>query len=253
MSDRFVLPPRFSSALALGACLSLGVATSGGCAREQETILIERAIAMEGQCLADPTVVTSLSRGTLDVVYGLGYELALHVTNQAEAVDAGARNSGRDDYEVQIEDAVVELSAPQAPELIDALRAADPALVEFSVELAGSSLGGGGELGVIVPVVSQAATVALRDTAASMGLGSNLTIMADVVVRARRSGNVRGRLGLLESRAFQFPIDLCADCLFTCANCEEGQCPAPGEETELTGFLCGNAQDSAIEPANCAD
>src|SRR5690606_739022 len=136
--------------------------------------------------------------------------------------------------------------------ILDRLRAQDPALVNFSVPLQTQSLPGGGELGMNIRIVSQATAVALLPEVESFPAGTTLTLLADIVIRARRSGNVRGNIGIIESRSFQFPIDLCVGCLYSCANCVTTPCPDPTTDA-LAGFLCGNAQDTTIFPTACEE
>lgn len=226
----------------------------GGCAREQESLLVVRAPSWpdDGQCVIDAEEDSTMISGVLDVAYGTQYLLPLEVANQAVARDPEATSSQTDDAELQIQDALVELEIPQAPDVIEALRARDPALVEFSVPLQTISVPGGGSAGVGVPVVSQATSVALRDELGTPG-GVRLTMVANVVVRARRSGNIVGKVGLVPSRSFSFPIDLCNDCLFTCGSCQDGVCPEGfvRGQSALVGFVCGNAQDGIITPVGC--
>lgn len=191
--------------------------------------------------------------GILDLAYGTEYLLPLELSNRSVSRDPEMTSSQVDDAELQVQDALVELEIPQAPDVIDALRARDPALVEFSVPLQTLSVSGSESVGIGVPVVSQASSLALREQVASRG-GIQLTLLANVVIRARRSGNVVGNVGLISSRSFAYPIDLCNDCLFTCAPCEGGVCPEGFDlagGSALAGFICGNAQDGPIYPAAC--
>jgi len=245
-----------SGVLAASVVSGLSIAAGAGCAQEQESLVITRVISWpeDRECFIDPGTDASSIRGFLDVGYGTGYLLPIEVVNQTLSRDPEQSNQGVDTSEVRLRDVIVNLSMPQAPEIIDALRARDPALVEFSAIIPTDSLPGGGSIGLGVEVVTSTAAVALAEELGAFAAGSTLTLGVEVVVRAERSGNTSGNVGLIESRSYNYPVDVCVACSYTCGPCENGVCPDDlPPDPPLAGFICGNAQDGPIYPAACAE
>lgn len=240
---------RTSSVVPLLLCAA--ITASPGCADEQESLIVVRAPAWpdDGECFIDPDSPATMGRGYLDLSWQTPYLMPMHVANQLVSQDVSESNTNTDPGELQLRDAVVNLSLPQAPEVIEAMREQDPALVSFTAPLQSQSLPAGGELGISVEAVTQPAAIALLEQLEAFGADTTLTLLADVVVRASRTGNVVGKIGIVEARSFQFPIELCSGCLFTCNACEGGLCPSP--PYGYSGFICGNAQDGPIWPAVC--
>lgn len=223
----------------------LGLA--GGCADEQESLLVTRVIAWpdDGMCVADPANTASLPRGVLDVFYGTRYTAAIEVLNQLFPQNPMQSSSGTDSSEIQLTEVDVLLSTPQAPEIIDAVAERDVALVDFTTPISTNSLPGQGTAGVFVDVISQGTAVALRDQlVAQLPEGTTLLVLAELTVRGRRTGQP-GRLGSIDARRFSFPIEICIGCLYSgCSICEEQDLAC--DPARVVMPICGNAQDGPV-------
>jgi hypothetical protein len=231
-----------------------GLATSG-CADEQESLIVLRAPAWgsSDECVIDAGQELGLLRGVLDVSFGTPYLLGLAVQSQLVAQSSGATNSGVVTNEVQLLEADVRLSSDNAPEIIDGLEARNEAFVDFTYPLATDSVAPGEAVGVGIEVIGAGASQALAEELAAFdpsGVTSNVTVLAEVVIRGKSSGNTAGDIGIIEARSYSFPINLCFGCLFTCETCEEGICPA--DDPSWHGGVCnGLAQDLPIVPSSC--
>jgi hypothetical protein len=223
-----------------------------GCAENEESLIVLMAPAWEmTDCIitAD-TRAASLPYGILDLNYGTPYAMPAILLNNTAEQAPNDNNSGVQSNELQLLDADVDLSLPQAPEVIDALRDIDGALVSFNVPLSSNSLPPGGAAGVLVEVIPQRTAMQLRDElAARVGANAKLTVQAAVQFHASRSGNTIGKVGEIDARDFSFPIQVCFGCLTTCVSCPDAECPV--EATEWGGGICGNAQDLEVYPAVC--
>lgn len=299
-----------SLAVALAALPMLG-----SCADQQESIIIAGAPAwMGGQCSVQVPAMFYLSRGRLDVRYATEYMVPLEIQNQLLLQSTDSTNSGTDNSELQISGVDVRLSSPQRPDLIDRLVAEEgEAFIDFTPAVPTQSLTGGSSLGFIVTGIPAATSAKLAEyrvaeaiaagdaaaesfAAANTGateaevLGARLsaengvlqsveTIVVSMVVRARRSGNSSGNgVGEIESREFEFPVDVCHGCLTTCVDCSfevdldadgedetiNGECPdasvrgTPTSRLFLGDFVgtnlnCPSAQDDVFQPAVCSN
>lgn len=235
-------------------------ALSTACAGEQESLIVTHVPVWpdDGECLVDPGENTGMLRGTLDLGFATPYLMPAILQNQLVPQQGAAQNSGVDNSELQLMSADVELELPQAPEIIEGLREIDDALVDFRVQLASVSIPGGASHGVAVEAIPRATAIALAEdvltfqpgTPVVPGAPSVLQVVANVTFAASRTGNTSGRIGKVESRQFSFPIDVCVGCMIDCSECPNRTCPA---EPIWTGFICGNAQDAVLVPAQCTD
>ncbi len=234
--------------------LLMGLMAATGCAREQESLIVRGAAAWtDGECIVDGANDVSMGRGTLDVAFGSPYIMPVILQNQLLTQPAMTSNNGIDNGEMQLIGADVTLRMPQAPDVLEDVAAQDAAFVEFSADLAAISIGAGERQGLSVEVVSQGASEAFADSIpVTLSAESEPTLLADVVFRARRTGNKVGAVGEVESRVFTYPIRLCLNCLFTCVGCVDGQCPVD-DVGGFNGGICGAAQDRAVGPRVCAD
>jgi hypothetical protein len=235
---------RFAAAATLAV-----VPVLGGCADEQEMLVILNAVAWSGpgECAIAGATGQVLNNGALDSSFGTGFVAPLLLSN--EQPTNRTTNSGVDSSEVHLRDYDVSLSIPQAPEMADALSAQDAAFVEFSAPLQSISLAGGARQGVIVEVLTPPAVQALdRELNTRFEPGSQITVVAEIVIHAERTGNSVGNLGVISSRTFTYPIRVCSGCLIDCSPCEGGACPA---EDSYAGGVCDNAQDFPLVPLSC--
>lgn len=235
------------------ATLVVGAALLGGCSQNEESLIVLNAPSWpdDGECVVMPsTDGASLSNGLLDLSFATPYIMPATLLNNTPALEEGDNNAGIDTNELQLLDADVDLSMPQAPEIIDQLRDQDSALVSFNVPLPTLSIFPEQQQTVLVEVIPQPTAVALASAlSASAGTSARATILANVVFHASRSGNNIGKVGGIDAREFSFPISLCFGCLVTCSTCEGGECPVG--EISLAGGVCGNAQDLPLYPASC--
>lgn len=226
------------------------VALASGCAENQESLIVLMAPAWEEGCvISGDAGAAALPYGTLDLSFGTPYAMpAILQNNTGEG--ATVNNSGVDSNEIQLLDADVDLSMAQAPEIIDALRDRNEALVSFNVPLSTNSIGAGDTQGVLLEVIPQQTSAALADEiTAAFGAQAKLTVEAEVQFHGTRSGNNIGKVGGIDAREFSFPISVCFGCLQTCAGCPGGVCPVG--DFEWAGGVCGNAQDLVVFPAAC--
>lgn len=229
----------------------LGALASFGCAGEQESLIVLHSPAWndEGDCVVDPGNDTALALGVLDVSVRTPYMLPVILQNQLVADEASS--NGIDNGEMQLRSADVVLSMAQQPEIIDALEAQDPALVDFNTPLPTVSLPSGSRQGILLEVVSRAAAEALDAEIAALDTGSRPILSVEVTINARRTGNAVGGIGEVAAREYIFPIQICSGCLLTCATCAGQQCPLETSGMGVVGGVCGNAQDLPYAPIGC--
>ncbi len=224
-----------SAAIAL-ASLSL----VASCADQEESIIIAGAPAWQGPCSVQVPSQLFLARGLLDVRFETEYMLPLEIQNQLLSQSGDTVNSGTDNSELQITGVDVRLSSQQIGGVIDRLENEDEAFVDFSPAVPTNSLSGGGALGFLVAVIptstasklaqyrveaAQEAVAGITDEAQRQStlrgvLARRETVVASVIVRARRTGNNKGKVGEIEAREFQFPIEICHGCTISCSTCE---------------------------------
>lgn len=230
------------------ACLGV---LGAGCADNQESLIVLLAPAWEEEgCVVGASGDEALLIGTLDLAFATPYAMPALVLNNTSDQTAGANNSGIVTNEIQLLDADVDLEIPQAPDVIDALRDMNEALVSFNVPLSTNSIAPGESSGVIVEVIPQQTAVAMGELIqAQFGIDARLTVEANVIFHGSRSGNNVGKVGGVDAREFSFPISVCFGCLLTCATCPGAECPVG--TTSYAGGICGNAQDSYLYPAAC--
>lgn len=235
--------------------IALGLLTAG-CAQEQEALIVQNAVSTGAMgCVVDPNA-TPLLNGVLDMYFGSPYVLLLALQNQLSPQSADMSNGGIDNSEMQLQSADVRITSDQIPGVIDALEAQNEALVDFSVPLASDSLGGGEVQGVAVEVIPRATTEALREQFGShpeLPEGAVPRITVEVIFHARRTGNAVGGVGDVESRLYQYPIDLCVGCLLDFSGCEDGE-PIPNPPYNgFEGGECGSTQNRLWGPPGCDD
>ncbi len=228
----------------LGA-LALGVLQ--GCADEQESLIVRGAVNVDADCVVSPSGIP-LTRGTLDASFGTAYTAGIILFNQL--APQMMNNSGTDNSELQLIEADVDISIPQAPQILANLQARDPSFVSFTQPLPTNSLPGQSEVAVQVDVITAAASRALAEEIQStFSEPVEITVVADIVFHAERTGNRVGKIGDIEARNYSFPIDVGLGNLISCATCENAACP------DTTNYVveCGNAQDAPVVPGPCAN
>jgi hypothetical protein len=244
----------------LVAASLLGGLLLTGCAEQEEALIFLHAPAWPDaedggfkSCSVDPASDTYLPRGLLDISFYSAYDMPGIIFNNLLPTAASDNSSGIPNAEVQMIDADVRLAMPQAEDVIDGVEAQDEALVKFSVNMASNSIEAGERHGILVEVVTPETTEALEgQVLGAYGSGVKIELLANVVINAKRAGGSGGKLGLIQTREFTFPIDLCHGCLRSCLACPGGVCPPEGV-TDWFGGVCRNAQDALLIPYQCAE
>lgn len=256
---------RLSSAIALaGSLLAIP-----GCVGDQESIIILRAIPLGGDdgtdCTADPDGDVSLAGGVVDVSFTTGYKAAFALLNNLQETGVNGTNQGTEASEMKLTEAIVEISFPGNSTIGGAVEAQEPTLVRYSAPLATNSWNGGDTIAPFVDIPP--ATLAAVGTQMEAQGITDLQMVMSVQFRAERSSNSGiGKSGVVESRSFEFPIDVCIGCLRACvptpltttdANDEEVTdelCSAASCQADAVwvGGACRNAQDRAVFPPCCA-
>ena len=255
--------------------LSVAAMMATGCAQEQESLIVLHAPAWgeAGMCVVDGSNDTAMSGGILDVAVGTAYEMPVVLQNQLQGQTSMMTNNQIDNGELQLIGADVTLTMPQQPDVIETV--ADDVgegAIDFTVDVTTLSLGGEERQGFSVEVVPQVTSAAFARAIRShpdLNEQSRPKLIAEVVFRARRTGNRIGKVGEIESRTFSYPIELCLGCLITCAACEDqartetcvmartagisGTANPDAPLTPVAGGICGNAQDFFVAPAYCGD
>jgi hypothetical protein len=235
--------------------LAMGALSLPSCTADQEALLVTNAFVIEqtdeGFCAAGSTI---LSRDVLDVSFNTGYTAAFSVLNNLTQTGVDT-NSGVEGSEMKLTDVIVELSMPSNPEIISGVTAMEPALTRFSTPIATTSFSGQ-ELYTTFVVVPPESITAIGAEMVSSGVGSTTMIMS-VIFRAQRSSNSgAGDSGIVESRSFELPINVCAgtDCLRNCPGVSDGSCSIDECNSGVligSGGVCGNAQSYATAPLCC--
>ncbi len=231
----------------------LGMAV-GGCVENESLVVLGSPLfeAAEG-CQVNAQSDTYAAFGTLDLAFGTPYYMPATVRSQL--ITSEATNSGIQDGEVQLRGADIELAMPQAPEILAAVAARDPAFTRFSWPLPNLSVPPGSRVGVIVPVISGPTAVALSEEIAAQLDNSTafLTLEANVRFTAFRSGDNNGKAGIIEARGYRFPIQVCNTCMLRCACLGVGMaCPSP-EDALYVGGVCGSAQETEMVLEECSE
>jgi hypothetical protein len=179
------------------------------------------------------------------------------IYNNLASTNAEGNDTQIENAEVQLLDADIRLEMPQDDTIIDALEAENQALVEFKVNMPTNSIEPAERHAILLEVVTPSTTAAMRPLIREGYCGGGgdcdvrIELLAHVVVNAKRTGS-SDKFGIIHTREFTYPIDLCDGCLGSCELCPGGVCP-PGGVTEWIGGVCGNAQDAALYPIECAE
>lgn len=222
----------------------------GGCSIEQEALIVLFVPAFGSYtCTADPQSDVSLQRGALDLAYETGYTLPVLLHNNLISRSSMGTNNQVEDGELQLRDVDIVLSMPDAPEVIRQVEGEDPSFVSFTAVLPANSLPPDSTTGVLVDVISsQAAPVFAQAFADNLEPVDHPILVVTLVFHATRTGNSRGSLGVIDSREYTFPIELCQACIgVVCSSCPDEVCPAG---SAVSG-VCGNAQDLPLYPVSC--
>jgi hypothetical protein len=178
--------------------------------------------------------------------------------NGSSSQSTNDTNSGVVTNEIQLKDARVKIDCPQSPELLDGI---DKGAIDFQAALATNSILPGDTAALAVEVLPLQTVRELRMRMMEVMPGANFTVRANVTFRGSRSGNNVGKIGVIEARAFSFPIELCQgdNCLLDCAGCPDdlglaGVCTYEStKQYGVAGGVCGNAQDLPLIPNGCGE
>lgn len=238
----------------LAAAVALGAMALGGCADQEESLIVLHAVAWpeSGECFVDAGSDTTIPRGVADLSVGTGYLAPLVLLNQLPT--SGQTNTGIENNEMQLRSVEVDLAMPQAPEIIDALEAQNEAFVSFEQNLASDSIGPGERHAASVDLITSPAAAVMSEqirNAFPDQPNVRLVVEATVVYKALQTGNTVGRFSEVEAREYVFPVEVCNGCLIDCSACPMGACPSP--LGALQGGVCGNLQDLPATPAACSE
>lgn len=240
---------KYSFGLSAAGLLSVALLT-GSCAKQEESLIVTRALVVESPCSISTGSNTSLARGFVDLSFDTAYWAAFELKNNLVSTASDKTSSGVNTSELYIDSVDVVLDTPQDSSIIAAVEAVDPALVDFNQIQASNSLQGQDILGTWVEI-PEATFDALRNAmAAKYDDDVRLTLTMTVTFRAVRASNKGvNDFGEIEAREFTLPIEMCVNCLRDCSACGSG---CDGDTTVGSG-LCGSAQDGATVPASCVD
>jgi len=235
------------------ALLAIGVGT--GCADEQEALIVVRSVFPSAEMDDTSTSCTwpddnsSLRSGELDVAVGGAYTLAPELFNNLQARGTST-NSGVDDSELRLDPTVdITLNLPGYVADAMALGPDGQALpLSYGATIASDSLAPGSSFVPLVKVIPFEHSTAL---ASAIAPGEKAQVSVDLVFHATRTGNSRGNVGVIDSRAYRFPIELCNGCMLNSCLCDGGDECVP--DTEVYLGLCFVGQDASLtNPASCS-
>lgn len=228
------------------------------CANEQEPLIVLYAVLgekgstdpLDFECtfMLEPDVFHA--RGSFDVATGSLYTIFPVLSNNL-AVRQQMTNSGVNDSELQLASNVdITLNLPS--DVRDAMGTGTDGSalpLSFQSNLATQSLNPGDLMGAHIPVIPPEYAVALQS---AVGTDELVDVTVDVVYHATRTGNSRGNTGVLDSRAFTFPITLCNGCTVVACSCDENDECVTG--TEVFGGFCSPGSDFVPSmPFDCAN
>lgn len=235
LSSRFVRVSLFAGLAALTA--------GSACVQDQDFLIVDRAIWFNGRdnCGLSGSEDTPLAMA-VDVKFDTRIGMAfLVINNQTPNPNS---NTGIDDSEILIESADVMLSFSGG-----ALSGA-----AFEAQVPTNSIPGGESQTFLIQVP---ATVSESLRATMQGLPSTAyeTLEMEVVFKGRKNGQVgkNSKLGVVETRPYIYPFEVCYGCLEYCqteANCDDPSILCP-TETEWDGS-CGFAQGVSIVHPSCS-
>jgi hypothetical protein len=238
-------PRRFGS---LAVPLALALAAGSGCARQEESILVTRALPITSPCVADVNAPDALQQGVLDLSFDTAYLASFEVFNNLAQKGQTSNATGVDTSELHLKEVDVSLDTPQDSTVIDRVKSSGAGLAEYTDPVATVSLLGQDSSAAFAEV-HQPTVEALRNAvSAAHGTDVELLLTMDVTFRAVRASNVGvNNVGEIEARTFTLPISMCFGCLRDCSTCG-GACDS---DTAVGSGLCGNAQDGPTIPESC--
>ena len=227
------LSSRLARAGLLAGLMTLTAGTA--CVQEQDFLIIKNAVWFDTSCVlstsANPPLLVNV-----DVKFDSDIAMGFVISNtQTQNQNS---NTGIDDTEIQLEGAEVTLSFSGG--------AVSPS--SFEVPIPTDSISGGGETAALIHLPSEISQ-SLRATMSALPAGSVEHLEMEVIFTGHKAGQVGNtKIGLVESRPFTFPFEICYGCL---ENCDCGTCPT---ETEWEGSegSCGFAQRGEIVHPTCA-
>ncbi len=217
-----------------------------GCAGEQEALIVLNVAApMETEDTQSGDVTCqwmagglTLPSGSLDVRSLGPYQMAPVLLNNLLPQAEANNNSSTDNTELQLTDRIdITLNLPS----------------DISIDLPSAytlpnstiSLSAGDQIVPLIDAIPADYTAALADAMSGMESSERVNASVDIVFHATRSANRRGRAGVIDSRAFTFPIELCYGCLLELCTCNDGACISEPQNDRYFG-RCGRAQDADL-------
>lgn len=215
--------------------LTAGVA----CVQDQDFLIVERALFFDGRdsCVLTGSEPTPLAM-SVDVSFGGPIGMGFLVTNE-QTPNAGS-NTGIDDTEVFMETAEVTLS----------FTGGGVSTNTFEVPIPTNSIPGG-ESEIFLIQIPADVSASVSETMAGLPAGTVEFLEMEVIFKGRRTGQVGGtKLGVVETRPYTFPFQICYGCLQTCLPAEEcggveGDAPVCPNMSAWAG-VCGFAQNLTV-------
>lgn len=229
--------------------LSLAAALMGltACAENEETIIITNAIPPADDCIFMTGQDVVLSSLTWDASFDPPEALVgLEVLNNLTDRDPGDSNNQINDSEIQIMEAIVELSGPGGSS-------------EFTVPLAQNSFTGEDRSAALIKIPAEELLAA---AGGSPGFLEEVPVDMITTIRGFRASNFGlANGGLEETRPFRLPVYVCNSCLRRCvvtettdmdnnqiSLCTPDQC---ANNPQLAGGECGLPQGGDVFPLCC--
>lgn len=233
-----------------GSALVCLAVLSSGCARQEESIIVEKALPLTAPC----SVASSGSgnvyspRGIVDLSFDTGFMAAFLVVNNLQQQGNQNTSSGVETSEMHLTSVDVVLDMPQDSAVISDAESVDGALTQYNQILASTSFDAQDTIEALVEV-PEASLDALRDSiSARYSDDVRLTMTMNVTFHAVRASNTGvNDFGEIDAREFTYPVDLCFDCLRDCS-CGDPDCES---DMDIGSGVCGYAQSDTIIPASC--
>jgi hypothetical protein len=233
--------------VAVPTFLSLAVLTSG-CARQEESIIVDKAITLTAPCSVADGSDTYSPRGVVDISFDTGFMAAFLLVNNLQQQGAENSSTGVEPSEMHLTSVDVRLDMPQDSAVISDVNSVDGALVEYNQILASTSFDAQDTIEALVEV-PEASFDALRNSiSARYADDVRLTMTMNVTFHAVRASNKGvNDFGEIDAREFTYPVDLCFNCLRDCS-CGDPDCAT---DMDVGTGVCGYAQGQTITPLSC--
>ncbi len=156
----------------------------------------------------------SVTSGLLDVSAGHGYLLGPILLNNLVSRTSSVTNSGAQNGELQLTGAI-DIQLNLTSEIAADFDASSDLSRSYVVRTGSDSMGPGDELLLPLEVLPGEYAVDLATALAGAAPTDRFLSSLDIVFHATRAGNSRGNIGVIDSRVYNFPVQLCNGCART--------------------------------------